>query len=112
MRKNRDDELRRARAEYVSARVRIGVAHQVKMNRMARGWTQKELGRRAGGIMQNAISRIESGAANPTMATLVSIAHALDIAVIAQFVPFSALTGGAVPSFEDEFPPKGDEEAA
>jgi len=55
--------------------------------RKARGWSQKELGRRAS-ISNSAVSKIESGQLVPTTETRESIAAALGTAVDVAFVGF------------------------
>ncbi len=84
-----DKEYRDA---YVSAHMDLGVAFQIRANRLARGWSQKELGQRAGGVCQGKVSRLEcSDDRMPTFAMLKRIASALDVALIVRFVPFSEL---------------------
>jgi len=56
----------------------LQLADEVLRLRMARGWTQSELARRAGTGQTN-ISRIESGLANPTLETMRNIARALGV---------------------------------
>jgi ribosome-binding protein aMBF1 (putative translation factor) len=58
------------------ASIKLGL--QYHDARVARGLTQRDLAVRSG-VRQADISRIERGAGNPTEATLLSLAHALDL---------------------------------
>jgi len=53
-------------------------AANVERLREARGLTQEKLGW-AAGIHQTAIARIESGERKPTLATIVKLAHGLEV---------------------------------
>lgn len=54
------------------------------MLREARGWTQAEAAE-AIGVHHNHVVRMESGAANPTVATLVAMAEAYETYLAALF---------------------------
>ena len=60
------------------------LADEVLRLRLARGWSQSELARRAGTAQTN-ISRIESGLANPTLGTIRNIARPLGVEVVIGF---------------------------
>ncbi|MFC7339828.1 helix-turn-helix domain-containing protein [Saccharopolyspora griseoalba] len=62
------------RAESVSA----AIGDRVKSERRARGWTLDELVR-AAGISRRMLINIEQGAANPSIATLLSVGDALGL---------------------------------
>ena len=81
-----DDEYRR---EY-AADVGTGLAFQIKMLRDKNGWTQAELGERAGGKRQETISQWE----NPnygkySLSTIKDLAVAFDVGLVVRFAPFS-----------------------
>jgi XRE family transcriptional regulator, regulator of sulfur utilization len=63
-----------ARAEALKAQYKL--ATELILLRKQRGLTQRQLSTRTG-IQQSEISRIEGGRANPTAATLASLARAL-----------------------------------
>lgn len=99
------------RDDFVAEFINTGVAFQIHETREARGWTQDDLGQRAG-IAQERISLYE----NPdygklTLTTLKRLASAFDAALVVRFAPFSELVNWvtglsardvAVPSFGDE----------
>ena len=72
-------------------------ALQIRANRLARGWTQKELAERSG-MKQSGIARLERGG-RPDLRTLKKVASAFDVALVVRFVPFSSL---ASPPFDSE----------
>ncbi len=89
-----------------------GLAFQIKMLRDKNGWTQEELGKRAGGKKQETISQWE----NPnygrySLSTLKDLATAFDVALVRRFAPFSEVVEWhanltperiAPPSFNEE----------
>ncbi len=89
-----------------------GLAFQIKMLRDKKGWTQAELGKRAGGKKQETISQWE----NPnygkySLSTLKDLAIAFDVGLSMRFAPFSELVQWncnltaerlAPPSFDEE----------
>jgi transcriptional regulator with XRE-family HTH domain len=84
------------RDDFVAEFINTGVAFQIHETREARGWTQAELGERAG-MAQESISLLE----NPdygkfTLRTLERLASALDVALVVRFVPFSQLVDWVV----------------
>lgn len=84
----RDKEYRDA---FVAEHVRAGIALQFQEMREDRGWTQAELGQRAG-MVQERISVIENpDAGQPSVNTLLRLASAFDVALIVRCVPFSQL---------------------
>ncbi len=79
------------REAFVAETISQGIAFQIKETRDERGWTQAELGERAG-KPQPVISQLE----NPdygayTLKTLKALASAFDVALVVRFVPFSEL---------------------
>ncbi len=83
-----DKEYRDA---FVAENISTGIALQIRAMRMARGWSQEELARRAG-KKQEVISKLE----NPdygsyTLKTLKDLASAFDVALTVEFAPFSEL---------------------
>lgn len=72
--------------------------------RTARGWTQEEMARRAG-LSKSYLSRIEDGDRQPSLASLLSLSQAFDVALASLFAVPTAektscvvLRGGAVPA--------------
>jgi transcriptional regulator with XRE-family HTH domain len=61
------------------------LAANVRRLRKARGWTQENLAAETK-VEQAAISLIENGRANPTLLTLETIAHVLDVGFVELFV--------------------------
>ena len=108
-----------ARNRLVENNLAEGIAFQIGATRAKRGWTQGRLAIEVGGMTQNNISRLESpDYGKYSLASLLRIASAFDVALEVRFVPFSSyidwLSGTprteegispeamAVPSFEDE----------
>lgn len=99
------------RDSFMESHVRTGLPFQLRAMRAARGWSQEDLGDRAG-MGQNVVARLE----NPdygkfSIATLLKLASAFDVALMVRFVRFSELfertrnlTPEAlnVPSFSDD----------
>lgn len=83
-----NEEYRNA---YLESMVTHGIAHQIRVNRELRGWSQKALGISFGaGKKQSTISRLEDPAYGKySIQTLLDIAKAFDVALIVKFVPFS-----------------------
>jgi DNA-binding XRE family transcriptional regulator len=67
-------------AELVAFDERYRLAHELMTRRRQKGLTQTGLAKLTG-IGQADISRIESGRANPTVGTLVTLAHALGFGI-------------------------------
>ena len=83
-----DPEYRHA---FADAFVGRGLAFQIRAMQEHRGWTQAELGVRAG-MAQETISLLE----NPnygryTLRTLKRLAEAFDVAIVVRFAPFTQL---------------------
>jgi transcriptional regulator with XRE-family HTH domain len=104
----RDKEYRDA---FVADHIDTGVAFQIRATREARGWSQKDLGRRAG-MAQERVSVLEDpDYGKLTLTTLKRLASAFDTALVVRFVPFSQLVDWAtdlapehlaVPDFEHD----------
>jgi DNA-binding XRE family transcriptional regulator len=69
-----------AEAEFRELRREFSIASQLMTLRRARKLTQKQLAQ-ASGIPQSEISRIETGEANPTYATLSALAEPFGVEV-------------------------------
>lgn len=107
-----DEEYRRA---FIADDT--GLAFQIKLLRDKKGWTQAELGERAGGKRQETISQWE----NPnygkySLSTLKELATAFDVGMVVRFAPFSELVEWnanltperiAPPSFDEEQQSRG-----
>ncbi len=77
------------RDSYVASHVSIGIPYQIKALREQRNWTQQQLGQKAG-KPQNVISRLEDPTyGKQTLATLLKLAVAFDVALLVKFVPYS-----------------------
>lgn len=95
--KLRDKKYRDA---YVAAHISTGIPHQIKAMRQERRWTQRKLGQIAN-KPQNVISRLEDPSyGGLTLATLLELASAFDVALFVKFVPF----GRFVSEFGDKSP--------
>lgn len=104
----RDKEYRDA---FVADHIDTGLAFQIRATREARGWSQKDLGRRAG-MAQERVSVLEDpDYGKLTVTTLKRLASAFDTALVVRFVPFSQLVDWAtdlspeslaVPDFEHD----------
>ena len=60
------------------------LAARLRDLRTARGWTQDELARRAG-LSKSYLSRIEDGDRQPSLASLLSLSQAFEVALAALF---------------------------
>ncbi len=81
------------RDTFVEALLRYTIAEQVRVNREARNWTQRELAERCGSN-QSTISRIENCRdlrLLPSLDLLQRIASAFDCALLVQFKAFGEL---------------------
>lgn len=79
------------RDAYVEEHINTGFTFQIKQMREERGWSQAELGKRAG-MRQNAISRLEDeDYGSLSLKTALRLAAAFDVGLIFKFVPFSRL---------------------
>lgn len=67
--------------------VRLG--SRLRDLRTARGWTQEEMARRAG-LSKSYLSRIEDGDRQPSLASLLSLSQAFDVALAALFAVSAA----------------------
>ncbi len=75
---------------------RVPIGERVGQRRRELGWTQAELGLRAGGLSQAAISLIESGSKVPSYESLEAIAAALGYTVeLLELEPPGGTPGGA-----------------
>ena len=82
-----DEEYRRA---FVTDDT--GLAFQIKLLRDKKGWTQAELGERAGGKRQESISQWEDPSYGKySLSTLKDLAIAFDVGLMVRFAPFSEL---------------------
>lgn len=95
---------------FVEEHISVGLAHQIRELRDKYGWTQEELGDRAG-KKQPVIAQLE----NPdygsyTLRTLKTLASAFDVALQVNFVSFRDLIQRATNLAPDIIAPKGYEE--
>ena len=74
---------------YVDSSIRHLLAMQLRSMREAKGWSQIEVGKKAG-MKQSAIARLEDPRySSMTLSTLRRLAEAFDVALIVRFAPFS-----------------------
>ena len=86
-RRHRDNA--EVRAGYEEAKRAIAIGKAVRDRRLALGLSQTELAKRAG-MTQPALSRLEAGAAVPTIPVLDRLAHALDAELVIGISPHAA----------------------
>lgn len=110
------------RQEYVRANIEHGIAHQIRLLRTAKKWSQRDLAVRLGAKGQSTIARLEDPSyGRYSLATLIKLSNVFDVALTVKFVSFGKLlaeTNDLSPealraqSFREEFPklsPKGGE---
>lgn len=79
------------RDSYVAAHISNTVSSQINLLREARGWTQKDLAKKAG-MSQSRISALEDpNYENIEVGTLRRLASAFDVALTVRFIPYSEL---------------------
>lgn len=71
---------------YDEARIRFELAETVRTRREALGWTQAQLGERAG-MTQSSVARFEGGGTEPTLPTLEKLAGALGLRLTVRMDP-------------------------
>ena len=76
----------KAKAEYEKLQPEFAVIERILRARIEKGITQKKLAQRMK-TKQSAISRLESGAANPSISFLQRLAQALDSRLEIRFLP-------------------------
>ena len=82
-------EFRRA---FFKGHIRNGLAHQVRLMRKQRGWSQKILAEKIGASSQSIVARIEDPAyGRLSLATIVKLADAFDVAALVRFVEYGRL---------------------
>jgi transcriptional regulator with XRE-family HTH domain len=80
------------RDAYVRANVEQGIAHQIRILRQAKGWSQRKLAQRIRASGQSAVARLEDPSYGRfTLTTLLKLAAAFDVALLVKFVPYSKL---------------------
>lgn len=79
------------RRSFVDAELANGIAHQVRILRQQRGWTQAELAKRLK-TTQGTVSRIEDPSyGRVSVKTLLDLSSAFDIGLFVRFMPFTKL---------------------
>ena len=97
-----------ARHDYNESNISQLVPLQVRLMREERGWSQTELGLRAGGIKQGPISDLENPSkANVTLKTLQRIARACDTALVVRFVSFGEFVDWVTDLTDKQLSPPG-----
>lgn len=78
-----------AREAYVEAELVNGLAHQIRIIRQQRGWTQKQLALKLG-TTQTTVSRLEDPSyGRYTIKTLLGLGKVMDVALFVRYMPFS-----------------------
>lgn len=78
------------RDAYVVSHLSHGLAHQIRVLRTQRGWTQAELAEKLGIKMQSAVARMEDPSYGKlSLGTLLRLAQVFDVALSTRFVSFS-----------------------
>lgn len=91
------------RVGFVEAGIDEMLAAQIRGMREARGWSQRELGERAG-MAQATICALENpNYSRYSLRTLKRLAAAFDVGLNVRFTPFSALAAQAVTITHDDF---------
>ena len=104
--------LKPKREAYVRAHAQHGLAHQIRMLREHRGWTQAELAHKIGARNQSTVARLEDPSYGKySVSSLLKLANAFDVGALVKFVSFSKMlhetadlspSGLTVASFEEE----------
>lgn len=90
-----DFESKDYRDAFVEENIKTRVAFQIRALREKEGWTQQQLGEKAGKA-QNVISRLEDPDYGKfTIRTLLDLASALDVGLEVTFVPFTHLVANS-----------------
>lgn len=85
-----------ARVKFVDSQISQNIATQIRAIRDRQGLSQEQLAELAGGMNQNAISRLESPEyGKPTLTTLKRLAAAFDVGLVVRFVPYSQMVDWA-----------------
>jgi ribosome-binding protein aMBF1 (putative translation factor) len=80
-----------AREQFVESELVNGIAHQIRVLRNQRGWSQSELAERLS-TKQNVVSRLEDPSyGRYSIKTLLELAAVFDVAFTAGFVSFGQL---------------------
>lgn len=80
---------RKAREAYVEAELVNGLAHQIRIIRQQRGWTQKELALKLD-TTPSTISRLENPSyGRYTIRTLLALGSVFNVAFFVRYMPFS-----------------------
>lgn len=102
-----------ARVAYVEAELANGIAHQIRILREQRGWTQTQLARKLK-TTQAAVSRLENASyGRHSLKTLLQVGAAFDVGMFLRYMPFSQFMGATwdtrpekfeADSYDDEAP--------
>jgi len=90
------------RHEYMIQRLRMEIAYQVRLIRLQRGFTQKQLAEKCH-TKQPAIAQVENWNAKfPGINTLRQIAKGLDCALLVRFETWEEIINSIVPDYEKD----------
>lgn len=94
---------REARNAFVDAELINGLAHQIRVLRQQRGWTQHDLAVKLG-TSQTAVSRLEDPSyGRYSVKSLLALGGALDVALYVRFLPFSQFIAETWDTSEERF---------
>lgn len=93
--KGKKFQVKEYRQAFAEAELRNNLALQIKSNRVERGLSQKDLATLVG-TKQSVISRCEDPSyGRLSLATLLSVANALDVCLQVKFIPYSLMLAEA-----------------
>ena len=80
------------RNAFFKGHIHNGLAHQVRLLRKQRGWTQQQLAKKIGVRSQSAVARVEDPSYDGiSMSTIIKLANAFDVAAMVRFVSYGKL---------------------
>lgn len=105
---------REVRVAFSEGHVRNGIAHQVRLLRKKRGWSQRDLASKLGSKQQSTVARIEDPSyGRLSMSTVMKLASVFDVAAQVRLVSFGKLLDDTASLTPDEMTPLSfDEELA
>lgn len=80
------------REAFVRAHIQNGLAHQIRLLRKERNWSQAQLAHKIGASNQSAVARLENPAyGRYSLSTILKLADAFDVAALVKFASFGKL---------------------
>ena len=85
-------DTKNKRETFVRAHIQHGLAHQIRLLRKERNWSQSQLAKKIGARNQSTIARLENPAyGRYSLGTLLKLADAFDVAALVKFASFGKL---------------------